>query len=24
MGAWIGDVRPEDTADRIREAIAKL
>jgi UDPglucose--hexose-1-phosphate uridylyltransferase len=21
MGAWIGDVRPEDAADRIREAI---
>jgi len=24
MGAWIGDVRPEDTADRIREAIASI
>jgi len=24
MGAWIGDVRPEDTADRIREAIARV
>jgi len=24
MGAWIGDVRPEDAADRIREAIARL
>lgn len=24
MGAWIGDVRPEDAADRIREAIARV
>lgn len=24
MGAWIGDVRPEDAADRIREAIASV
>jgi len=24
MGAWIADVRPEDAADRIREAIARV
>jgi UDPglucose--hexose-1-phosphate uridylyltransferase len=24
MGAWIGDVRPEDAADRIREAVASV
>jgi len=24
MGAWIGDVRPEDTAERLREAIASV
>ncbi|HEY4152391.1 MAG TPA: galactose-1-phosphate uridylyltransferase [Pseudolysinimonas sp.] len=24
MGAWIGDVRPEDAADRIREAIDRV